>query len=183
MSETNRTTWNFLENTYWYVTYSDLTALQFSLDDNLLSWEGDQTVWHISGYKNGYFWGVSSSLLFDQVDTSRKRTESPRQLALVGTVTAGGHVQISFIRSKLGGDSITTGFGQMTTINEQWAFQMQMSTTSGNDQLFHWANMMQTKKGEPSWDKLPGISYSVPAMFEGANYPQFADKNYISKQE
>ncbi len=94
---------------------------------------------------------------------------------MVGTVTAGGQVQISFFRNSRQGDSVTTGFGQMTQLGGQWAFQMQMNTPAGNNQLFHWANMMQTKPGEAGWDKLPGVDYSVPAMLEGASYPQFAN--------
>lgn len=175
MSESNRTTWDFLADTYWYVTYPDLPALQFSPDDNVLTWKGDQTVWHISGYKNGYFWGVSSALLFDQGENNSKHSGSPRQWSLLGTVTAEGQVQITFICSGRREDEIITGFGHMSKIGEQWVFQMQMSTSSSGNQTLHWANMMQTKEGEASWDQLPGVNYSVPAMLDGASYPQFAD--------
>lgn len=173
--DTNRTTWDFLANSYWYVTPPDLPALQFSPDDNVLSWQGDQTVWHITGYKNGYFWGVTSAVVFDEGQANSKRAGPPRQLALVGTVTANGQVQITFVRAGRLNDSIITGFGQMTQVNGIWAFQMQMVTNSGSDQLLHWANMMPTKEGEASWDKLPGVNYSVPQMLEGAVYPQFAE--------
>jgi hypothetical protein len=47
MNDTNRTTWDFLGDTYWYVTSPDLPALEFSPNDDILSWRGDQTVWHI----------------------------------------------------------------------------------------------------------------------------------------
>lgn len=169
MPISNRTTWDFLTDTYWYVTYPDLPALQFSSSDNVLSWTGDQTVWHISGYKNGYFWGVSSALMFDP--ESSGRTQSPQQRSMVGTVTANGQVQISFIGSKRFQDTVT-GFGHMSKLEEQWVFQMQMATSSDNTTL-HWANMMQTSKGEPSWHKLPGVNCSVADMLEGASYPQF----------
>lgn len=175
MSETNRTTWDFLADTYWYVTYPDLPALQFSPDDNVLTWKGDQTVWHISGYKNGYFWGVSSALVFDEGDNSSKRGQSPGLRSMVGTVTASGQVQITFVRSSRRGDSIITGFGQMAKVDGQWAFQMQMTASSSDDQTLHWANMMQTKEGEESWDKLPGVDFSVPGMLEGASYPEFSE--------
>ena len=59
MPETNGTSWNFLANIHWYVTLPDLPALQFSTSNDLLTWQSDQTVWYISGYKNGYFWGVA----------------------------------------------------------------------------------------------------------------------------
>jgi hypothetical protein len=51
---------------------------------------------------------------------------------------------------------------------------MQMGTPAGSNQLFHWANMMQTCEGDASWDKLPGVNYSVPGMLDGASYPHFA---------
>lgn len=169
MSTSNRTTWEFLTDTYWYVTYPDLPALQFSSDDNVLSWTGDQTVWHISGYKNGYFWGASSALMFAPGSSS---TGNPQQRSMVGTVTAGGQVQISFIGNRRIQEAIT-GFGQMSKLEEQWVFQMQMVTSSSSNPTLHWANMMQTKEGDPSWDKLPGVNCSVSDMLEGASYPQF----------
>lgn len=172
--ELNRTTWDFLADSYWYVTPPDLPALQFSPDDHALTWVGDQTVWHISGYANGYFWGVTSALTFDPVVPDGNVTGQPRQLSLIGTVTADGHVQITFIRGSRLSESITTGFGQMTRVGDAWAFQMQMSTASGGKQLLHWANMMQTRAGDASWEKLPGVDLSVPQMLEGAVYPQFA---------
>ena len=116
MPASDRTTWDFLADTYWYVTYPDLPALKFSASDNVLSWTGDQTVWHISGYKNGYFWGVSSALMFDP--ESSGRTQSPNQRSLVGTVTANGQVQISFIGNKRFQETVTS-FGHMSKLEEQ----------------------------------------------------------------
>jgi hypothetical protein len=123
--------------------------------------------------KSGYFWGVTSAVTFDPGDAGSKHAGRPRHLSLVGTVTAGGQVQITFIRGSGISESITTGFGQMVRVGDQWAFQMQMSTASGKSQLLHWANMMQTKEGDASWQKLPGVDRSVPEMLKGATYPQF----------
>ena len=172
-TDTDRATWTFLADTYWYVTPPDLPALQFSPDDHVLTWRGDQTVWHISGYKNGYFWGVSAVITFDPGEASGTRASRPRQLSLVGTVSAGGHVQITFIRGSGLSESITTDFGQMVIVGGEWTFQMQMSTASGTNQLLHWANMRQTREGDASWHKLPGVDDSVPEMLKGATYPQF----------
>ena len=76
-TDTNRTTWDFLADTYWYVTAPDLPALQFSPGDDVLTWRGDQTVWHIAGYENGYFWGVTSAITFDRSDADSKRAGRP----------------------------------------------------------------------------------------------------------
>jgi hypothetical protein len=170
MSKTNRSTWDFLADTYWYVIPPDLPALRFSPNNDLLTWQIDQTVWHISGYKNGYFWGVSAGIIHEPNETIGK----PRQQRLVGTITAEGQVQITFIGDGLINDTVITGFGHMVKMDGEWAFQMQMATAAGRNFLFHWANMMQTKEGDASWDNLPGVDYSMPEMLEGASYPHFS---------
>src|SRR3954469_6655359 len=57
--------WSWLADTYWCVPRPDLPALQLDPEDNVLSWLVDQTVWHISGYQSGYFWGVTGALTYD----------------------------------------------------------------------------------------------------------------------
>jgi len=169
MIDNGGNSWDFLRNSYWYVPAPNLRALQYVSGSNALEWEQDQTVWHISGYDGGYFWGVSSVALISQGTAS-----PPRQLTFVGTVTPEGQVQISFIQNGLLRDSVTTGLGQMIRLNNQWAFQMHMATASASGQLLHWANMLQTREGEESWRQLPGTNLSVPAMLEGAAYPKEA---------
>lgn len=175
MSDINRTTWDFLADSYWYVTTPDLPALGFSPSDNLLSWKVDQTVWHISGYKNGYFWGVSSALIADAGQGQGHTSGKPKQRSMIGTVTANGQVQISFIRGSGLRESVVTGFGHMSKLDQQWVFQMQMATSGGGDETLHWANMVETKRGDPSWNNLPGVNCPVPSMLEGASYPQFGE--------
>ncbi|KUM05649.1 hypothetical protein KIF53_05550 [Chromobacterium subtsugae] len=170
MSDSNRATWNFLADTYWYVTQPDLPALRFDPGDNALSWQSDQTVWHISGYRNGYFWGVCSALLTDP----GAEGGTPQLRSLVGTVTADGALQISFVRDGALRDSVITGFGRLLQWDGEWACQMQMTAAASGGQTLHWANMRQTRPGDPSWDQLPGTGYSVPDMLEGASYPQFS---------
>ncbi len=60
--QTTRQTWDFLRNTYWYVTAPDLQALQFSASDNQLSALIGQTVWHLTGSQGGYIWGAIGRL-------------------------------------------------------------------------------------------------------------------------
>lgn len=84
---------------------------------------------------------MRSAITFDPDDADSKRAGHPQHLSLVGTVTAGGQVQIIFIRNSRLSESVTTGFGRMIRIGEEWAFQMQMSAASGSNQLLHWASM------------------------------------------
>jgi hypothetical protein len=53
---------------------------------------------------------------------------------------------------------------------------MQMSTDRQSNRVLHWANMVQTHEGEPSWNQLPGLDSSVPQLLKGAVYPQFENE-------
>ena len=61
----------------------------------------------------------------------------------------------------------------MVKLGEAWTFEMQMSTERGDNRVLHWANMVETREGEASWNHLPGLDLSVPQMLEGAIYPHF----------
>lgn len=172
MNQDRRTDWGWLADTYWYVTKADLPALQFDNGQSELSWRVDQTVWHVAGYRNGYLWGVTAAMVVDageEVPTRGPRSR-PSHLALLGTVTPTGKVQLTFIPSGLMG-SVTMGLGQMVERGGGWVFEMQMSTEGAGGRVLHWANMVQTREGEESWSRLPGVGWSVPAMLEGAVYP------------
>ena len=174
-AETSRASWEFLTNTYWYVTPPDLPSLRFRPDKNILCWQGDQTVWHITQYLNGYFWGVASVATLDPEEGDGKSAAHPEHFSLIGTVTGLGTVQITFILESKNSVMDTIGIGKLIKIGAQWSFQMQMSTRSQGKQLLHWANMMPTNKDDASWGKLPGIDASVPEMLSGATYPHFAN--------
>ena len=166
--------WSWLADTYWYVPQPDLPALQLDPGSDVLSWQVDQTIWHISGYKSGYFWGVTAVLAYDAGEEPPAHGPRSRigHLMLLGTVLPEGQVQITFLPAREGG-SPTLGFGQMVKTGEAWTFAMQMSTERGKNRLLHWANMVETRPGEASWDQLPGLDVSVPQMLAGAAYPHF----------
>ena len=172
-----RAQWRWLADTYWYVLPTDLPALQLDPDKGALSWLINQTVWHISGYKNGYFWGVTAALLHDAGDGMPTKGPKSRisHLTMLGTVMPDGQVQITFLPSGRISNSPTVGVGKMVKVEQAWAFEMQMSTDRRDNRVLHWANMVQTQEGDPSWSQLPGLGYSVPEMLEGAVYPHFGD--------
>ncbi|MES2199153.1 MAG: hypothetical protein V4489_03175 [Chlamydiota bacterium] len=74
---------NLLENTIWLVPPSTLRA--YSANGYVP--ETDQTVWVISQYDGGYFFGNSYTLIGES-------TFSQRQF--IGTITNVGHVYITF---------------------------------------------------------------------------------------
>lgn len=174
VSADTRFDWSWLADTYWYVPQPDLPALQLDPDDSALSWLVDQTVWHISGYKSGYFWGVTAAVTYSAGEEPPARGPASRvgHLTMLGTALPNGQIQITFLSDSKRG-STTIGFGQMVKLGEAWTFEMQMSTERGDNRVLHWANMVQTREGEASWNQLPGLDLSVPQMLEGAVYPSF----------
>lgn len=165
----------WLENTWWYVPDPGLPAMQFTTDDNTLAWQIDQTVWHITRYQRGYFWGASAALIYpaEEADTHGAKHDVT-QTSLIGTLLPNGQVQISFIRSGRLRESITTGFGHLLLQGEKPEFRMQMSTGANGRQVLHWANMQLIKTTDADWRQLPGTTLSVPEMMQGAPYPTLA---------
>jgi hypothetical protein len=169
----DRRDWAWLEGTYWHVPTADLPAIQYDATRNTLSWIVDQTVWHITGYRDGYFWGACAVMLHDvgAEVPDRGRGSRPTGLALFGSITPEGHVQLTFVvGAALTSRSATTGVGRAVEHEGGIALVMQMST-GNTERTAHWARMIQTKPGDPSWDSLPGAGLSVPQMLDGIEPP------------
>ena len=119
----------------------------------------DQTVYHVSGYKNGYFWGETVT----QIGTS-----TPTSSAVLGSVTPQGKVLLNFV----GNSSDTQGYGTMVKQHGQWTMENQMFTGIGlNTQVGHWAYMVQTRPGMKSWSSLPLAGVSVPTFMDNYDAP------------
>lgn len=159
--------WNHLENSYWFVPVAYLPALQMNAEATEPTFMIDQTVWQITGYRDGYFWGNCAALVYEKGTTP---TDPPTARRLVGTVTPDGQVLITFMSiSSIGAAQSIQGYGKMTQKNDQWFFEMQMSS-GVTDLIAHWAYMEMTQPGDPSWKQLPGTDYSVPAFLEAAGF-------------
>lgn len=149
--------WSWLENTYWYVPTSNLSAVLFNSSTGTLAPVSDQTVYHITGYRDGYFWGKTVT----QLGSSSASCSS-----LVGSVTPEGKVLMTFTETSGGSSpSITEGIGQMQRRYGEWTMENQMFTSPGQSlQIGHWAYMLRTHPGLPSWYSLPSAGISVPAF-------------------
>ena len=173
----NPSDWRWLENTYWYVTPENLSALQFDPDDNTLAWIVDQTVWQITGYRNGYFWGISSTLVKQPDGQILKHGpgSKPVSFSMLGTITPDGKVYLTFIPVIAPShQSAVIGVGCVTQHQGSMSFEMQMS--SGSDtRTAHWAYMMRVEPNDPAWESLPGVGISVPEMLKGSEAPQSPD--------
>jgi hypothetical protein len=153
--------WSWLANTYWYVPKPNVPSVIFLPTTQTLVPLSDQTVFHITGYRDGYFWGVSVTQLgpLPAADSS-----------LIGTVTPEGRVLLLFTpMDDSSGPTITEGIGQMTRKFGQWTMENQMFTSpNGQAQVGHWAYMVRTNPALPSWRSLPAVGVSVPQFLEGA---------------
>lgn len=156
--------WSWLANTYWYVPTRNLPATLFNSTTGTLAAVSDQTVFHITGYRNGYFWGK----VVTQLGSSSASSSS-----LVGSVTPEGRVLLAFTQtSSSSSPSVTEGYGQMQRKRGQWTMENQMFTSPVEQlQIGHWAYMMQTHPGLPSWNSLPSAGVSVPTFLSEGNSP------------
>jgi len=170
----NRSDWSWLQDTYWYVLPANLPALQFDPDSDSLTWLIDQTVWHITGYSNGYFWGVSATLTQKPGEEMAPQGPSspPVCFTMLGTITPEGRIHLTFIRhSSTASGSPTIGIGRAIPHQSDWSMEMQMSSGTGK-QTAHWAYMTRVQPGDPSWESLPGVGLSVPEMLGKCQPPQ-----------
>lgn len=161
------TTWNFLKGTYWYVPFKSLLAMQMSPTDGTVTQMIDQTVWQITNYENGYFWGNCAALLYEKDTTP---TAVPSSFRIMGSITPQGKVLIAFMPiNQLGALLETTGFGAMREQEKSWVFEMQMASGTSNV-VTHWAFMEETQPNDVSWKQLPGTNYSVPNFLAAAGF-------------
>lgn len=149
--------WSWLANTYWYVPPANLPAVLFNSSSGTLAPVSDQTVFKITGYRAGYFWGKTVTQL---------GSGSASCSSLVGSVTPEGRVLLTFTKtSDTSSPSVTEGFGMMVRRNGRWSMENQMFTSPSQSlQIGHWAYMTQTRPGLPSWNSLPSSGLSVPAF-------------------
>ena len=117
----------------------------------------DQTVYHIADYSNGYFWGESVTQL---------GSSSASSSSMLGSVTPEGRVLLTFTQTSTNSSpSITEGFGKMQRKFGQWTMENQMFTSPNETlQIGHWAYMVRTRPGMPSWNSLPSAGVSVPVF-------------------
>lgn len=150
--------WRWLNGTTWYVPTSGLPAYTYTPLNNTITPVQDQTVYTITGYRNGYFWGRTAG----QIDTNDVSC-----MSLVGSVTPEGKIYLTFTPFPFSpGDEPTIGVGTMVRKAGKWMMQNQMSTGSPSLQIGHWAYMVQTKPNTASWYSLPGVGVSVPDFME-----------------
>lgn len=145
--------WDWLAGTYWYVPENNLLAIMSRPATQQVIPVRDQTVFHITNVRDGYFWGNTVVQLEDQ---------TPSCYFLTGSVSPLGNVLLTFSTVGDGQQpTVTHGSGVMCLFNGQPAMLNQMSSGPAQLQVSHWAYMLQTKEGDASWSSLPGVGVSV----------------------
>ena len=97
--------WSWLANTYWYVPVANLPATLYNSASGTVTSVSDQTVFHITDYRRGYFWGDVVTQL---------NSGSPSSSFMVGSVTPEGKVLLTFTSTgSQSSPSITNGYGTM----------------------------------------------------------------------
>ena len=153
-------TYSFLRNSKWYVPPATLPAALMTLSDGKVRPVLDQTVWDITGYRDGYFWGRSIAQ-FMRPDTGAP-IGSASCSRMMGSVTPSGRISITFVNE----DDKTTlrsvqGTGTLTVKSRgQSSFEMQMET-GATFVVAHWSYMYQCIPGQPCNTKLPGTNLSL----------------------
>jgi hypothetical protein len=156
--------WDWLANTYWYCPAADVPALLYGADGSL-AWIDDQTIWHVTGSKAGYFWGRGVVLLATpgQPDSRRRAP-----MTFIGSITPANQVHITF---RSGAGAPTVAIGSIDGKPKKAQFSMQMSSGAPAGLVVHWAHMLQVREGDPEWTDLPCVGASVDAVLAGVAAP------------
>ncbi len=146
---------NLIKNTIWIVPPSTLVAYQYS--SSSYTAVTDQTVWIIDSYDNGYFFGNSYTAVINSGSTTYS------QKKILGTITRGGAVYITFIPSgSISTTDLVNGIGTFADLQGSYQFVMQMNAGSAADGLSHWSFMISINQNSPYYYSLPGVNQSLP---------------------
>jgi hypothetical protein len=150
---------SFLRGSKWYVPPSTLPAVEMKLKTGRVRALVDQTVWDITNYRDGYFWGRTVAV-FKYAATGQPIGD-PGCSRMLGSVTPSVRVHITFVPDGPPLTSLATiGTGTLTGEGNRWVFEMQMST-GVTSVLAHWSFMYQCKFGQPCEASLPGTTLSL----------------------
>jgi hypothetical protein len=151
--------YGFLRGSKWYVPTQTLPAIEMNLGNGRVSAVVDQTVWDVTGYRYGYFWGRTAAVFTRQTGSGPQSQLSCA--SMLGSVTPDGRVHITFTpKGQKTALTAVRGIGTLTRSGTDWLFQMQMSTGT-TTVVAHWSYMAQCKSGQACEKKLPATNLSL----------------------
>jgi len=145
--------WAWFRDTYWIVPPQSIYSVLHVEDGNRFIVDRGQTVFHITDYYNGYFTGA--------VVVKLTRAQVPSCQFVLGEVTPEGRVYMTMYNAETGA-VVNTPLGQMVRQGGQWTMVNQMTGPAEGGTLSHWAYMVQSRPGSPSFLRLPFANVAVP---------------------
>lgn len=154
--------YNFLKNTIWYVPQPTLHAMEMNPRTGAVQMRIDQTVWRITDYRQGYFWG---SLVVQLRNLAGKPVGNPTCARMMASVTPDGKVLATFVPPVPEGAALAVQANGTLTKGPDDAFRFEMQRTSGTQKLLaHASYMVQCKAGDACNAQLPGTDLSLPSF-------------------
>jgi hypothetical protein len=151
--------WKWLKDTYWIVPQNGIYSVFHLKTQNKFVVLKGQTVFHITDYFNGYWTGA--------VVVKLTRALVPSCQLVLGQVTPEGKVQMTMYNGT-DGSVVNYPVGTMVKKNGEWTMVNEMTNVTQNgDTLSHWAYMIQSRKGDRTWNNLPFAHQSIPQFMSG----------------
>lgn len=145
--------WKWFKDTYWIVPPNGIYSIYHPLGTDEFVVIRGQTVFHITDYFNGYFTGA--------VVVKLSRALVPSCQYVLGQVTPEGEVHLTMYNAT-SGEITNTPVGTMVLKKDQWTMVNQMTGPVAGGTVSHWAYMVQSKPGDPSFLDLPFAHESIP---------------------
>jgi len=145
--------WAWFTDTYWIVPKKGIYSVMHLEDGNRFVVSRGQTVFHITDYFNGYWTGV--------VTVKITKSQIPTCQYVLGQVTPEGRVYMTMYDTDTGA-VINNPIGSMVWKKGAWTMVNQMTGPMTAGTLSHWAYMVQSKKGDATYKRLPFAQQSIP---------------------
>ncbi len=144
--------WSWFVDTYWIVPEDGIYNVVHRPKDNSFTMAKGQTVFHLTDYSTGYFTGA--------VVVKFGEPLVPLCQFVLGQITPEGAVHMTMYNAD-DGAVVNFPVGSMEKRDGEWAMVNQMTGGTGAT-LSHWAFMVQSEAGDPSWDDLPFAHEAIP---------------------
>lgn len=145
--------WKWFKDTYWIVPKNGIYSVLHAQEPNQFVVTRGQTVFHITDYFNGYFTG--------SVVVKLTRALVPSCQYVLGQVTPQGRVFMTMYDAETGA-TVNDPVGTMVLKNGSWTMVNTMTSAVSGGTLSHWAYMVQSRPGDPTYDRLPFAHQSIP---------------------
>jgi hypothetical protein len=145
--------WKWFKDTYWIVPQNGIYSVLHLQEQNQFVVVRGQTVFHITDYFNGYWTGA--------VVVKLSRALVPSCQFVLGQVTPEGQVQMTMYDAT-DGSVVNYPTGAMVKKKGEWTMVNEMTNVVQGGTLSHWAYMVQSDRGDRTWNDLPFAHQSIP---------------------